>query len=101
MSLLIAPILFVAAVLYVTYPLMRESILGDPVVEASKRDRMLKSKDDAIDSLKDIEMDYRMGKLSDEDYALLKSEFEQRAVEALQALERSPDGAETASGTAQ
>jgi hypothetical protein len=46
-----------------------------------------KAKEDAVATLKDIDMDYRMGKLSENDYETLKVQHQQRAVEVLQKLE--------------
>ncbi|MFQ5739449.1 MAG: hypothetical protein ACE5JX_10605 [Acidobacteriota bacterium] len=88
MTLLVAPLLFIAVIVYVAYPLLfesGESVVGEQVT--SKREGPLKRKDELVATLKDIEMDFRMGKLSETDYQSLKSEFEHRAVKALQQLE--------------
>jgi hypothetical protein len=52
-----------------------------------EREKLLEEKEEAIANLKDIEMDYRMGKLSQGDYENLKLDFEQRAVEVFRRLE--------------
>ena len=87
LGLLVAPILLVAAVLYVSWPLLRET----PEVADESADTgfeaLVEAKNHAVDNLKDIEMDRRMGKLSDEDYQSLKAEFEARALEAIEKLE--------------
>lgn len=88
MVLLVAPVLFIAAVIYVAYPLLRED--EEAVVrekEKTERERLLEQKKEVIANLKDVEMDYRMGKLSHEDYQGLKTDFEQQAVEAFRKLE--------------
>lgn len=41
--------------------------------------------DQAVDALREIEFDRATGKLSDSDYAALKSSYTQRAVEAMRA----------------
>jgi hypothetical protein len=88
MALIIAPLLFIAAVIYTTYPLLREGKEGTHQEERQdEREKILEEKKTLITSLKDIEMDYRMGKLSREDYGELKASFEQRAVKVYQALE--------------
>ena len=51
-------------------------------------DNAVAEKDELIASLKDIEMDFQMGKLSQSDYEALKKEFELRAVAALKKLDR-------------
>jgi len=94
-ALLFAPILFVAAVLYVAYPLLKEAAEDPAARQQTEREKRLADKDDLIDNLRDVEMDYRMGKLSQDDYQLLKVEYEQRAVEVfekLQSLEKGKDG---------
>jgi len=40
-----------------------------------------------ISNLKDIEMDFRMGKLSEEDYQVLREDFKLRAMKAIRKLE--------------
>lgn len=93
MELLIAPILFIGVVLYVAYPLLWDETDAEPPPEAPRTDRqaILREKEDVVADLKDIEMDFRMGKLSSRDYEDLKSEYEERAVdvfERAEALER-------------
>ena len=81
MILLIAPLILIGAVLYVAYPLLQEEQEEEPVSVPEDRDNAVLEKDGLIASLKDIEMDFQMGKLSKSDYAELKREFELRAVE--------------------
>ena len=93
MELIIAPILFIGMVLYVAYPLLWGDTSAEtpPEVPPTDRQAILRRKEDAVADLKDIEMDYRMGKLSSQDYQDLKSEYEERAVavfEQVEALER-------------
>ncbi len=56
---------------------------GDP-----ERHRLEKEKDLAYAAIKEAEFDFQMGKLSPEDYALLRQKYESRALAALAALER-------------
>lgn len=87
--LILAPILLIAVVLYIAYPLLKEEKEAAERQRAStEKERLMEQKEDVIANLKDIEMDYRMGKLSDEDYRELKLDFERRAVEAFQEIER-------------
>jgi hypothetical protein len=55
--------------------------------KATELEKLRKAKEDAVATLKDIDMDYRMGKLSENDYETLKVQHQQRAVEVLQKLE--------------
>ena len=89
MALLIAPILFVAGILYIAYPLLKEQEETEvrTTDEKSAEEKALKDKSDIIDVLRDIDMDYRMGKLSKQDYETLKDDYERRAVGAFQQLQ--------------
>ena len=90
---LVAPVILISLVLYVAWPIMQEE--RETEAEAGQRSRLevaLEEKEAVISNLKDIEMDYRMNKLSDEDYERLRSEFEARAlaaIEKVEALEKS------------
>ena len=55
---------------------------GDP-----ERYRLEKEKDLAYGVIKEAEFDFQMGKLSAEDYALLREKYETRALRALAALD--------------
>ena len=88
MILLIAPVLFISAVLYVAYPLLNDTAEARiQEKKATEQERVVQEKEEVVDILKDIEMDFRMGKLSQQDYQSLKRDFEQRAVEVFQRLE--------------
>jgi hypothetical protein len=88
MALLIAPILFIGAVLYIAYPLLQEEKKEPtPEDQVTDEEKAQREKEDIIESLKDIDMDFRMGKLSSQDYQSLKREFEQRAVEIFQRVQ--------------
>ena len=64
-----------------------------------------KDKEDALAAIKDAEFDHQLGKLSDEDYSVLRAELEARAIAALVALDEPPalrrvPGSATAGGVA-
>ena len=89
---IIAPILFIAAIIYVAYPLVSEKIaLALADTGDSGQERLLNEKDEIISSLKDIEMDYRMGKLSLQDYTQLRVDFERRAADVFKRLDETDD----------
>lgn len=87
MALLIAPLLFIAVAIYIAYPLLKEDVGSVAGTDEEARQRLLEEKEEAVANLKDIDMDYRMGKLSQEDYENLKLEFEQKAVAVFRRLE--------------
>ncbi len=88
MGLVFAPILFVVLILYVASPFltdMKEKAAQEK--KATELEKLRRAKEDAVATLKDIDMDYRMGKLSENDYETLKVRHQQRAVGVLQKLE--------------
>jgi hypothetical protein len=92
MPQIIAPLLFIAAIIYVAYPLVSDKLAADTAEAGDTgQDRLLDEKDEIISSLKDIEMDYRMGKLSLQDYTQLRVDFERRAAEVLKRLDENDD----------
>jgi hypothetical protein len=83
-------LLVVAAVAWaIAAPLLRVAVAapalpgGDP-----ERYRLEKERDLAYAAIKEAEFDFQMGKLSSEDYALVRRTYEARAVAALAALDR-------------
>ena len=88
MTLLVAPLVFIAVIIFVALPFLADA--DEAAREEKKltaRESALKRKEDIIGNLKDIEMDFRMGKLSQEDYDALKSEFEDRAIAVLHEMD--------------
>lgn len=60
------------------------SLIANPI---SSRAELEQRKLEAYGAIKDADMDYRMGKLSDADYATLKEKYTRQAAEALAGLE--------------
>jgi len=85
---MVIPILFVVLIIFVAYPFLTET-REKAVRENRENDwqSLQQEKEDAIATLKDIDMDYRMGKLSDEDYQSLKQQHEEAAVGILKKFE--------------
>jgi hypothetical protein len=92
MLIYLAGLLVIGAVaMVVAGPLLRaraESVrrggpAGDP-----ERYRLEKKKELAYAAIKEAEFDFRMGKLSPEDYATLRDKYEGRALAAMAALEK-------------
>lgn len=83
---LLSPMILIALVLFVAWPLLtnRTEVAA---VNPGDFEAALEEKEILVASLKDIEMDFRMGKLSEEDYQQLKKDFEERAIKSLQKLE--------------
>ncbi len=86
-------LLFVGVVaVFVAFPLLNA---GTSLVQASLPEdhtdhaaRWKKQKTDAYAAIKEAEFDKQMGKLTEEDYQLLRRKYESSAVEALTQLDR-------------
>lgn len=86
LALVIGTLLAVAALAYVLYPLLFDSPAGG-VRATSRFARVLQPSgdEDAVAALREIEFDRATGKLSDADYADLKTRYTARALEAMRA----------------
>ena len=85
---LVAAFLFVALLLFIAYPFFRPPGASAAAIRAQSRlEELLNEKEEAYLSLKDVELDFRMGKLSRSDYETLKQESENKAMEVLQRIE--------------
>jgi hypothetical protein len=91
-ALALGALLAVVCVVFVARPLLRpaasrEDELGAPGPAEQHRLRLLEERDRALAALKDLELDHRTGKVSDEDYRALVGPLRRQAGEALRALE--------------
>ncbi len=89
---MLGALLAVACVVFVARPLLRPARgradeLGAPSLEERSRLALLERRDRALAALKDLELDHRTGKISDEDYRALVIPLRREAGEALRALE--------------
>ena len=90
-ALLVGAALAVAALLYVLFPLF--DVVGP--ARPRPRTRAAAAPESAIDALREIEFDRATGKLSDDDYAALKTQYTRTALVELRAQESraAPSGA--------
>lgn len=72
---------------FVAAPLFRARAETAPTPSHGERERWERQKRQALAAIKEAELDYRMGKLSDEDLASMRARFEAQALEAMAALE--------------
>jgi len=90
LALAIGTLLAVAALAYVLYPL----VFASPAPGARPLRRSARGAsegdEDAIVALREIEFDRATGKLSDADYAELKTRYTQRALDAMRAAGSAP-----------
>jgi hypothetical protein len=92
LALLLGAALAVACVLLVALPFLREpepesDVLDEPDVLRRRQLELAEARDRALAALKELELDHRTGKVSDEDYRALVGPLRREAAEALRALE--------------
>ena len=91
-ALVLGALLAAACVVLVALPYLREPDAGrDVLAEPGELDRLrlelAEARDRALGALKELELDHRTGKVSDEDYRALVGPLRREAAEALRALE--------------
>jgi hypothetical protein len=84
--------LVVAAIFVIGWPLLHtaapEDVVAPPTAAADERVRLREERDQALEALRDLELDRRTGKIAEEDFAVLDAELRSRAASAIEALER-------------
>jgi hypothetical protein len=92
LALLLGALLAAACVVAVALPYLREpeaerDALEQPGELERRRLELAEARDRALGALKELELDHRTGKVSDEDYRALVGPLRQEAAAALRALE--------------
>ena len=92
LALLLGALLAVACVVLVALPFLREpepesDVLDEPDALRRRQLELAETRDRALAALKELELDHRTGKVSDEDYRALVGPLRREAAEALRALE--------------
>jgi hypothetical protein len=90
-ALLLGGLLAVACVVGVALPFLREpeaerDRLNEPDKATRRRLALVEERDRALAALRELELDHRTGKVSDEDYRALHTSLRQQAAAALQAV---------------
>jgi len=83
--LVVGTLLALGALSFVLYPLFMTSPFGTVVSRQPRREQGNAAGNPALEALREIEFDRETGKLSDADYAALRSEYTQRAVAVMRA----------------
>lgn len=91
-ALAVAALVAVLCVLYVAHPFLREPIartdrLAEPDELERRRLALIEERDRVLEALRELELDHRTGKLSDDDYRALVGPLRRRAAQAARALE--------------
>ena len=86
--IVLAILLTAAALLAVAYPILSKSSTSKPASTAQESlDELLGQRDAAMQALRELNFDHRMGKISDEDFAVFELNLKQHAAETLRALD--------------
>jgi hypothetical protein len=85
--MLIALVLSLGALAYVVWPLLKPGP-APVMVEDDRLTELLGRKDAVLKAIKDLEFDYQVGKLSEEDYQLYDQRLRRQAVALLQQIEQ-------------
>jgi len=88
-SYVVVALLAVLAVLFVARPFLvaRAPSLDEPDELEQRRLGLAEERDRALAALKELELDHRTGKITDDDYRELVGPLRRRAAETLRALE--------------
>lgn len=94
LALVLGGLLAAACVVLVALPFLREptghDLLDEPNDLERRRLELAEERDRALEALKELELDHRAGKVSDDDYRSLVGPLRREAAQALRALEASP-----------
>ena len=92
MTAFIGLLIVSAVAVAIALPLLRPGPWLQEVVEtAGVRERLRREKSVALIAIKEAEFDRAMGKLSADDYAVLKGDYEERALDAIEKLSKDGD----------
>lgn len=81
-------VLTLLTILFVAYPLLQKSQRKLSFAANHQGEDLIARKNEIYAAVRDIDFDYRMGKLSEEDYTALREQYKQEAVQVMQSLDR-------------
>jgi hypothetical protein len=87
LSVIVAALITVLALVYVVWPLLRP---GPAlwVVDDDRLAELIGRKDTVLEAIKELEFDYRTGKLSEEDYQRFDQRLRRQAIGLIQQIEK-------------
>ena len=89
MFIVLAILLTAAALLAVAYPILSKGSSTKPAATAQESlDELLGQRDAAMQALRELNFDHRMGKISDDDFVVFELNLKQHAAETLRALDQ-------------
>jgi hypothetical protein len=94
MTTLVALLAMAAAAAWISWPLLRPAVASRRVSTEPSNEMWEREKFVALTAIREAEFDQATGKLSDEDYEILRSDYEERAMRAMAELENRPTATE-------
>ena len=82
-------LIFISAMFFVGYPIFKRQEIKDKRQENKILDELIHKKETTYIAIKDLEFDYRTGKLSQADYMELKNRYEAEALQTLKEIDES------------
>ncbi len=90
-AVIAATVISLAAVFWVVLPLLQPG-RGDLIVEDDRLSQLLTRKDATLRAIKELEFDYHVGKIEEEDYKRLDQRLRRQAIGYMQQIEKlAPD----------
>jgi len=88
--IIVCTLLTTGTLFFIFRPLMvgGTPFFGDLAGSQTSLKRLLRRKETVYENIKDLDFEYKMGKLSDEDYQGLRSDYEQQAFRLMREIER-------------
>lgn len=89
-ALIVCSLVTLATLLLVFRPLLaagRDTLLGSLEGSPSALKRLLRKKERVYENIKDLEFEYKMGKLSEDDYQRIRGEFSSEAYQIMREIE--------------
>ncbi|MCJ7795671.1 MAG: zinc ribbon domain-containing protein [Thermoleophilia bacterium] len=88
-ELLVKVLLAVAVVAFIGYPLLRDHLADEEDLELPEEaEELYRRKEATYSALKELEFDYKTGKLSEQDFNELETRFKADALEILEAIDQ-------------
>ena len=87
LTVVVAVLISLFAIYFAVSPLLQAGH-ATPLIEDDKLTELLGRKDSVMQAIKDLEFDYRLGKMSEEDYQRLDQRLRRQAIGLLQQIEK-------------
>lgn len=91
MEIILIALLLIGILAFVAYPLFNPS-RGKIAGETDALETLIAQRDSTYDAIRDLDFDFQLGKLSQDDYTTLRDKYKARAAQVLQQLDALGNG---------